>query len=476
MSSCRMIIRDEVVEKTDIGKCPPMRVAKPDSAVGRTGFPAPPVVAPSVQKKGREVQSADLCMSARDMAKLEWTNPVDLEESQPSGVEGTGVARYDFDGNEITSEPSAEYKSELYHHGLEAGKPGYTLEELFHLSQSGFQSQKALAIKAIGAIAAKAGTKGRKSRREFHRILIGEWKAHIRLSVACSDTSVNVKTNSWLALSQLMVSLDKECGCVAADLTSIPEFFRALNREDENSVKVFMFITSCIDTCDGDEAIEDLVDSVAEAADRFGLDSNEYVCGIRNGAEMLRSIMNAPDTPVAEVIATLCDRVACLADEPLSVDDVELFERMLKNMKPSIPFYAPGQNDEFAWTSRCNMVIQAMTEFIGEAVVSLFLARLCWVFTSSLVPVECRAAIWANSELLCNMSRLVGEDEGMQLLGNHNLLSFTCSDLGEPTRENAMLIRAIRSGCNKFIQDDAGDACSEMVEVAHNILSTLGKV
>jgi hypothetical protein len=146
---------------------------------------------------------------------------------------------------------------------------------------------------------------------------------------------------------------------------------------------------------------------------------------------------------------------------------------MLKNLKPSFPFYAPGQMDEYSWSSRCNMVITALTEFVGDTTTSAFLVKLCWLFTSSLFPVECRAAIWGNAELLSNMGRLMA-DSSLQLLGNQNQIDFACSDITEVTRENSMIVRAIKNGCKKFLEDHE-NACSEMAQTAAEIVSKLGQ-
>lgn len=444
-----MIIRDAIFEKTDIGKCPPI---VPHKASLLTGFPEPRKISAS-----RLVSNpTDLVISRTEMAKLEWTNPV--EPSEDKGLS----ARYDFEGNETTIPiESGDYRSELHHHGHEPGKPGYTLEELVHLSQSGFQSQKALSIKALGAIATKQGSQGPKSRRQFHRMLIGEYKMHVRLAVACSDTSMVVRAAAWESLYNLILSLDKYCGCVIDDLSSIPEFFNACNPDDEFSVRVFLFMSHVIEE-------ETLVHAVHAAGESFGLKPEDHLCGLSTTA----SLMDAT-TPAPEVIATLCDRVSVLADEPLSPEDTEFLERMLKNLRPSIAFNAPGQVDEYSWTNRCNMVITALTEFVGDTTTSAFLVKLCWLFTSSLFPVECRAAIWGNAELLSNMSRLM-VDTSLQLLGNQNYIDFACSDITYVTRENSMIVRAIKNGCKKFLQDHE-NACPEMAQTAAAIVSKLGQ-
>jgi hypothetical protein len=460
-----MILKDIVVEKTVTEVCPPMSAGK--LASSKMGFPEAPTLV-TVASNSVAAEAGDLRLTERDLAKLEWTDPVE-DNSEPSSS-----VRYDFEGNEVVSEE--QYKSELYHHGNEPGKPGYTLEELFHLTQSGFQSQKALAIRAIGAIAERMGGKGRKSKREFHRVLIGEWKSHVRFSVACSDTSVNVRTAAWLALLQLITGLDRECGCVARDLASIPEFFRAFSSDDKVAVKVFLYIIHSFTHEEELEEVHEIIsDSVLGAAEKFNLEPNDFMCGVTCTGEQVKELLDTETSPAAEIIATLCDRTACIATEPLSKDDVELFYNILGSLKPSAPFFEAGQVDEFSWTSRSNMVSQALTEFTGDISVSVFLAKLCWIFTSALFPVECRAAIWGNSELVGNMSRLIcseGENR-LDLLGNHKTLDFACGDIGEISRDNSMLLRSMRSACKKFIDEFDDEGSVEMRNVAKAVVSKL---
>jgi hypothetical protein len=469
-----MILKDVVVEKDVVDSCPPMTAEK--IIRSKKGFPEPPIL--SGTTAAPYVQPGELTLSQKDIAKLEWTNPVDPDEETVNN----SCCRYDFEGNitEPHSSPDS-YKSELHHHGSEPTRPGYSLEELFHLSQSGFQSQKSLAIKAVGCIAKNMSSQGRKTRREYHRLLIEEWKSHVRFSVACSDTSLNVRSAAWRSLVQLIADLDKECGCVASDLASIPEFFRAFNSEDESSVKVFLFIIQSLPTTkddDMDEVYEIVTDAVLTAAEKFNLQPNEFVCGVKDTVSQIQSLVDTETCPAPEVVATLCDRIACISTEPLSVPDVELFEQILNNLHPSAPFYTSGDVDEFSWTARCNLVVQGLMEFNGEIRISLFLARFCFLFASSLFPLECRAAIWANSELLSNILRLVSSEGGnnLALLGNHASLDFTSGYVSSVTRDNAMVVRALRNSCVRFVEEHGDSVDAEIVRIANSVVTKLSHV
>jgi hypothetical protein len=79
-------------------------------------------------------------------------------------------------------------------------------------------------------------------------------------------------------------------------------------------------------------------------------------------------------------------------------------------------------------------------------------------------------------ELLSSISRLV-EIEGngkIDILGNQGLIDFTCADINEITRENSTLVRAIRSACARFLQEEP-DACNDMRTAAGKIVDRFGK-
>jgi hypothetical protein len=464
-----MIIKDLVVERSEVGKCPPMILHQ---ASALTGFPLPPKVEePLAKARAAEAQANELVLTTKEIAKLEWTNPVAEQDTDDSEIR---ASRYDFNGNE-SSEQQETYLPELYHHGDEPGRPGYTLDELLHLSQSGFASQKALAVKSLGAISENQAKKGPKTRRQFHRLLIGEYKMHVRLAVACSDTSINVRSAACISLLQLIEGLDRACGCVIEDLSSIPEFFRAFDRESESSVKVFLYISNVIGK-QPDSELDEFVETCFEAATELGISNpEEYICGLTTASIGLRNFLSE-QTPPAEFIATLCDRVACLGDEPLLKEDIDLFECIFEKLNPSIPFFAPDQVDEYSWSSRCNLVISAVMEFGGHEHMGVFLIKFCWLFTSSLFPIECRAAVWGNTELLANMHRLLCvHNVKLGLLGNHRKLDFLCNDVTEIKRDSSLILRSIGHGCSKFLEENAGEN-SEISQGARSLKDRLAKV
>jgi hypothetical protein len=467
-----MVIQDRIVERDSAQvRCEPMR--PPKKVVAMTGFPVPPV-SPVLAHPSPNT-SSDLMVSTRDLAKLAWTNPVSSEEDGPT-LDTHGDDRYDFEGRVIVDEDDPIYKSELYHHGKEPGRPGYTLEELFHLSQSGFAAQKSLAIRTIGAIASNSSpTNPRKWMREMHGLLIGTWKAHVRLSVACSDVSIGVKSESWRALLNLITHVDIECGCVVDDLVSIPEFYGAIDPDNMESVTVFAYMMNHMERRGADEEIPEstrttLHDMVSTACGHFGICSSDYACGVSADFSKVFS-GDLPDP--AEIFATLADRLACINEDPLTDTDIDLFESILLKCRPNLPFL-----DEFNWATRANFVTQAFMGGVSSSEICMrFLGKLVFAFSSSLFPAACRAGIWTNLEVVLNISRVLGCDHPLALLGNHDLIDFECEDIArEPSRDSATVARAIRGGCRRFLEEIQGDEelhSKELIEVAEKIVRNL---
>eukprot|EP01080_Neovahlkampfia_damariscottae_P003076 gene3076-5246_t len=75
--------------------------------------------------------------------KLEWMKPI----SKPT--KNTSSIRYDFDGKIIKNDEEIPTNSGLYHHGEEPDKPGYTIDEIFHLIHSTVPSQRILCLKIL---------------------------------------------------------------------------------------------------------------------------------------------------------------------------------------------------------------------------------------------------------------------------------------------------------------------------------------
>lgn len=86
--------------------------------------------------------------------KLEWMKDVSIEVPMPKDGESY-EARFDWKGTLLPfSETSEEDNRELYLHGDEPHRPGYTLQELFRLARSDVLQQRVSALTAIQGILA----------------------------------------------------------------------------------------------------------------------------------------------------------------------------------------------------------------------------------------------------------------------------------------------------------------------------------
>ncbi|XP_052757685.1 uncharacterized protein LOC116412871 [Galleria mellonella] len=83
--------------------------------------------------------------------KLEWMK--NIEENKTVQPDEPYVARFNFKGYLLPyTMPCTEETRTLFHHGEESHRPGYSLSELFVLSQSEFPQQKAMALNTIAGI------------------------------------------------------------------------------------------------------------------------------------------------------------------------------------------------------------------------------------------------------------------------------------------------------------------------------------
>lgn len=86
--------------------------------------------------------------------KLSWLK--DLPQPTTDHSETGTAARFDFEGNLVTSDEGIDVKLGLHHHGNEPERAGYSLEELFHLCRSTNTQQRLLSLKTLANIITKA--------------------------------------------------------------------------------------------------------------------------------------------------------------------------------------------------------------------------------------------------------------------------------------------------------------------------------
>jgi hypothetical protein len=125
---------------------------------------------PTIQEQNEGGQNMDVeqletaCDVLRQSHSEKWLNFSTIETNKLAWMEDVKLpkieknksfeARFDFEGwlmpyreNEIT-----EKSRVLYHHGEEAGRPGYTLQEFFQLARSNIIQQKIIALNSIANI------------------------------------------------------------------------------------------------------------------------------------------------------------------------------------------------------------------------------------------------------------------------------------------------------------------------------------
>ncbi|XP_018908614.2 LOW QUALITY PROTEIN: RNA polymerase II-associated protein 1 [Bemisia tabaci] len=95
-------------------------------------------------------------MDVVEEEKLKWLE--DLPPLPPIPPDAPYTARFDFNGVLLpyTDGTDKTLNAGLHHHGEDAQRPGYTLQELLHLSRSAVTQQRILAISSLASILERA--------------------------------------------------------------------------------------------------------------------------------------------------------------------------------------------------------------------------------------------------------------------------------------------------------------------------------
>ncbi|KAG9465144.1 hypothetical protein GDO78_018815, partial [Eleutherodactylus coqui] len=148
-------------------------------------------------------------MNNVEFEKLEWTK--DLPQTRQTKTKKGMQARFSLKGDLIPPDADMPAYLGLHHHGEEAERAGYSLQELFHLSRSQFIQQRTLSLQVLGRIVKKA------KQGEFASVLKGSvlrllldagFLFLLRFSI--DDPIDNVISASIGALHSLLVSQDDE--------------------------------------------------------------------------------------------------------------------------------------------------------------------------------------------------------------------------------------------------------------------------
>jgi hypothetical protein len=97
-----------------------------------------------------------------EQEKMEWTE-LPQEETSSS-------IRFDFAGNRVIGDELKD--SSLYHHGDQPTKPGYTLQELVHLTKSTVPSQRVISFEVLSKIMKKISQGEYQQSNQFYQELL----------------------------------------------------------------------------------------------------------------------------------------------------------------------------------------------------------------------------------------------------------------------------------------------------------------
>nr|XP_021389142.1 RNA polymerase II-associated protein 1 isoform X1 [Lonchura striata domestica]XP_021389143.1 RNA polymerase II-associated protein 1 isoform X1 [Lonchura striata domestica] len=148
-------------------------------------------------------------MDSVEFEKLEWMK--DLPSPRQKKTKKGMQARFSLKGELIPADADLPTHLGLHHHGEEAERAGYSLQELFHLSRSQVTQQRTLALQVLGRIVqrARAGEFASSLKGSVLRLLLDAGFLFL-LRFSLDDAVENVMAASVGALHALLVSLDDE--------------------------------------------------------------------------------------------------------------------------------------------------------------------------------------------------------------------------------------------------------------------------
>uniref|UniRef100_A0A8D2KXI6 RNA polymerase II associated protein 1 n=1 Tax=Varanus komodoensis TaxID=61221 RepID=A0A8D2KXI6_VARKO len=147
-----------------------------------------------------------LHMDSVEFEKLEWMK--DLPQPRQKKTKKGMQARFSLKGELIPPDKDLPTHLGLHHHGEEAERAGYSLQELFHLSRSQVIQQRTLALQVLGHIA-KAGEFASLLKRSVLQVLLDAGFLFL-LRFSLDDPVENVIAAAVHALHALLVSADDE--------------------------------------------------------------------------------------------------------------------------------------------------------------------------------------------------------------------------------------------------------------------------
>ncbi|XP_076753845.1 RNA polymerase II-associated protein 1 [Xylocopa sonorina] len=148
-------------------------------------------------------------MDSLEPEKLKWMEDIPMDEKvEPAPADEPYNARFDFNGVLLAyKDQSVPIEKGLHHHGEEAERPGYSLQELLQLSRSSTQQQRCTALTTLANIMEKS-RKGwyDKALQPAPLTALSQRNLLLLLRFSLDDTSIAVVTASLQALRAFLYS------------------------------------------------------------------------------------------------------------------------------------------------------------------------------------------------------------------------------------------------------------------------------
>uniref|UniRef100_A0A8D8ZV14 RNA polymerase II-associated protein 1 n=1 Tax=Cacopsylla melanoneura TaxID=428564 RepID=A0A8D8ZV14_9HEMI len=139
--------------------------------------------------------------------KLKWIEDVKPTESSEQSIEAYN-ARFDFEGT-LLKYKEENVKEGLYHHGEEPDRPGYTIQELLHLSRSSILQQRMTSINTLANILHKSDSYSAFLNSPIKPQLMDN-NIYLMLRFSLDDNSKPIISPTLHALKELFVNFSDE--------------------------------------------------------------------------------------------------------------------------------------------------------------------------------------------------------------------------------------------------------------------------
>lgn len=146
-------------------------------------------------------------MDVLEEDKLKWIEDIKPTENLKTNLEVYN-ARFDFEGNLLDYKETVKTEG-LYHHGEEPDRPGYTIQELLHLSRSSILQQRMTSINTLANILHKSDTYNLSLNSPIKPQLIDN-NVYLILRFSLDDHSKPTISPTLHALQELFVNFSDE--------------------------------------------------------------------------------------------------------------------------------------------------------------------------------------------------------------------------------------------------------------------------